>query len=234
MITARGYHIAALLPNGQVLVAGGEDSSLSSFSSAELYNPATGTWQSTGSMHDSRITSLAEPLGNGSILVAGGSQISNGRGGSLASAETFDPSAGKWTMIASMPYAGNAPGSLLANGDVLVVRNAFYNPGLGSWTVTGSFPDATIIIGPTTATLLATGEVLMTGVRSTYNDTPTLNNTYLYNFTTNAYALAAYMHSTRWDDAATLLPNGQVLVSGGYRSGVGGTVYLASAELYTP
>jgi hypothetical protein len=233
LISPRRYHIAALLSNGQVLVAGGEDPSFTSLSSAELYNPATGTWQSTRSMHDRRITSFAEPLGNGSVLVAGGSQYGSFIG-SLASAETYNPSTGSWTSISSMPAAGGL-GSLLANGDVLVVRDAFYNPGLGSWMATGPFPNGANIIGPSTATLLATGEVLLTGVRSTYNDTPTLNNTYLYNFTTNAYAGAAYMNSTRWDDAATLLPNGQVLVSGGFRHGVGiGTVYLASAELYTP
>jgi hypothetical protein len=78
-------------------------------------------------------------------------------------------------------------------------------------------------------------EVLLTGFRSTYNDTPTLNETVLYNVTTNAYAAAASMNSTRFADAATLLPNGQVLVSGGYRRAVGiGVEPLSSAELYTP
>src|SRR5262249_38387325 len=105
----------------------------------------------------------------------------------------------------------------------------------GSWTATGPFPNATTIIGPSTATLLATGNVLLTGFRSAYNDTPTLSNTYLCSFPSDAYTGAASMNSTRWDNAATLLHNGQVLVSGGFKHGVGfGTIYLASAELYTP
>ena len=47
--TARTDHTATLLPNGQVLVAGGEGTT-GFLSSAELYNPATGTWTVTGSM----------------------------------------------------------------------------------------------------------------------------------------------------------------------------------------
>jgi hypothetical protein len=134
-----------------------------------------------------------------------------------------------------MPSAGGLPGALLPNGDVLVVRDAFFDPGTGAWTATGPFPNSSTTIGPSTATLLTTGEVLLTGFRSTYNDTPTLNETVLYNFSSNTYAGGALMTSTRFADASTLLPNGQILVSGGYRHGVGiGTVYLSSAELYTP
>jgi len=236
MPSARRYQAAILLSNGQILVAGGEDSSFSSIASAALYNPATGTWQPTASMHESRSNAVAQLLGNGTVLVAGGYDYSNGSFiSSLASAEIYNPSTAEWTSIANMPSASGGLSSLLQNGDVLVARDAFFNPGTGTWTPTGPFSFNTIGAGPSTATLLTTGEVLLTGFRSTYNDTPTLNTTILYNFSTNSYASGASMTSTRFADAATLLPNGQVLVSGGYRHGVGiGTVSLSSAELYTP
>src|SRR5580658_1133107 len=72
--TARLDHTATLLPNGQVLVAGGWGSSHSqnAFSSAELYNPASGTWTSTGSMTNARVAATATLLPNGQVLVAGG------------------------------------------------------------------------------------------------------------------------------------------------------------------
>jgi N-acetylneuraminic acid mutarotase len=236
MTSARQHHSAVLLPNGEVLVAGGEDPNLNSIATAELYNPATGTWQSTASMHQSRYAPVAELLGDGTVLVAGGEDVSNGSFISgLASAEIYNPSTGNWASIADMPSVSGALGSPLPGGDVLVVRNAFFNPGTGTWTATGPFPNGTHIIGPSTATLLTTGDVLLTGSRSTYNDTPTENTTWLYNLSSNTYAGGALMTSTRYADAATLLPNGQVLVSGGYRKGVGiGTVPLSSAELYTP
>ena len=46
---ARAYHRATLLPNGQVLVAGGQG-----INTAELYHPASGVWKTTGSMATAR------------------------------------------------------------------------------------------------------------------------------------------------------------------------------------
>ena len=66
MVTARDEHTATLLPNGQVLVAGGATAT------AELYNPATGMWTETGSMSGARAAHTATLLRNGQVLVAGG------------------------------------------------------------------------------------------------------------------------------------------------------------------
>src|SRR5438874_9242157 len=57
----------ALLPNGKVLVAGAGGSRLSS---AELYDPTTGTWSLTGSMHVGRWDLVATLLPNDKVLVA--------------------------------------------------------------------------------------------------------------------------------------------------------------------
>src|SRR5450631_2265432 len=56
LATARGGHTATLLPNGKVLVAGGEGTSVSNeyLASAELYDPASGTWTATGSLATAR------------------------------------------------------------------------------------------------------------------------------------------------------------------------------------
>jgi hypothetical protein len=240
MPSGRGFQAAVLLPAGQVLVAGGEDSTLSSLADAELYNPETGTWQPTGSMHQARLSPIAQLLGNGTVLVAGGANISNGTNyTALSSAEIYDPSTGEWTMTASMPtYSpriGLPQSALLSNGDVLVPRVAFFDPGTGTWTPTGAFPGIAIGAGPSTATLLTTGDVLLTGFESTYNAAPPVNTTDLYDFTSNAYTSGASMTKTRYENAATLLPNGQVLVSGGFRYQTGyGHIPLSSAELYTP
>ncbi|CAF3791558.1 unnamed protein product, partial [Adineta steineri] len=43
MNVARGYHTASTLPNGLVLVTGGEGKNGTALNSAELYNPSTGT-----------------------------------------------------------------------------------------------------------------------------------------------------------------------------------------------
>ena len=64
-----------------------------------------------------------------------------------------------------------------------------------------------------------------------YSAAPPLNAAYLYNFTTNTYALTGRMTTNRAQNTATLLPNGQVLISGGHNSQ---NSALSSAERYTP
>jgi N-acetylneuraminic acid mutarotase len=82
---ARSLHTATLLPNGKMLVAGGDADGLPS-NSAELYDPATGLWSSTGSLGTARSSHTATLLPNGKVLVAGGKgnrSVELSSGGSL-------------------------------------------------------------------------------------------------------------------------------------------------------
>jgi hypothetical protein len=73
MITAALDRAAAVLPNGQVLVAGGMAGHLKpAIVSAELYDPATGTWSATAPLPAAREQSKAVLLTDGSVLIAGG------------------------------------------------------------------------------------------------------------------------------------------------------------------
>jgi N-acetylneuraminic acid mutarotase len=77
MNTGRTWHTATLLLNGEVLVAGGysynNNTGVSSIvSSADLYNPKTGTWSATGTMSTTRNIHTATLLPSGKVLVAGG------------------------------------------------------------------------------------------------------------------------------------------------------------------
>ena len=93
MATARELHTATLLPNGQVLVAGG--AGLTDYlASAELYDPATGMWMATGSMTTARARHTATLLPNGQVLVAGGESP-------FTCAELYDPATGIWTVTSS-------------------------------------------------------------------------------------------------------------------------------------
>jgi N-acetylneuraminic acid mutarotase len=93
MNTARAVHTATLLQNGQVLVAGGNNTSNFGQTSSELYDPSTGKWAVTGSMSAARQGHTATLLNTGKVLVAGGDNSK----GNLSSAELYDPSLGTWS-----------------------------------------------------------------------------------------------------------------------------------------
>src|SRR5262249_56123040 len=101
---------ATLLRNGKVLVAGGLAGN-HQVSSAELYNPATGTWSATGSMTKARSGQTATLLPNGQVLVAGGGCNGSGYGcdsGSFLetqrSAELYNPATGTWAPTGRMAF----------------------------------------------------------------------------------------------------------------------------------
>jgi hypothetical protein len=95
MAAARLRHTATVLAGGshggQVLAAGGRDAAGNALASAELYNPASGTWTATGSMAAARADHTATVLDggphSGQVLAAGGL----GSSGFLMSAELYSP-----------------------------------------------------------------------------------------------------------------------------------------------
>ena len=237
---ARWYHTATLLPNGQVLVAGGQAGNPrnpgENQTSAELYDPATGMWTPTGSMSIAHSHHTATLLPSGQVLVAGGYSGSN-----ALSAELYDPATGVWTPTGSLPVGRwDHTATLLPNGQVLVAGGLgtdgvthlasaeLYDPSTGSWRETGSMAHER---SSHTATLLPNGQVLVAGGIGDCCPVPFWASAELYDPATGTWTETGSMATGRDLHTATLLPNGQVLVAGGgtFPGGI-----LRSAELYTP
>jgi hypothetical protein len=78
LLAARYKHTAGLLPDGRVLIAGGSDERdwNGDMTSAEIYDPRTGKFTATSSMHNRRfkLPDAAVQLPSGRLLIAGGSK----------------------------------------------------------------------------------------------------------------------------------------------------------------
>ncbi len=201
----------------------------------------SGSWTPTGNMVETRFGESATLLPNGDVLVAGGNPRFDRGGISLATAELYDPSTGRWTLTGDMQEARQDHAAvLLANGEVLVLGgNAsagasrllgsveLYAPGTGAWTDTGRL---TSVRTNATATLLADGKVLVTGGISSRTEGPE-RSAEVYDPVTGTWATTGAMRVGRNGHTATLLPDGRVLVVGGQCCT---EAAVASAELYDP
>src|ERR1035438_8874987 len=242
MIKARYGHTVTLLPNGKLLAAGGCSTnfipSLNYLSTAELYDPANGTWTVTGSQAAPRVFHTATLLPSGKVLIVGGYGSS---GGLLSSAELYDPASGTWTTTGALATAREYhTATLLPNGMVLVVGGEtnnqiilgnnslasaeLYNPATGHWTATGPLKYGRY---QHTATLLQNGKVLVAGGTG-YSPTATAE---LYDPAAGTWTTTGAMSTARAQHTATLLPDGRVLAGGG-NSTIGWPVPGPSAELY--
>ena len=245
MAVARASHQAALLPSGSVLVAGGcvKVCAGRNTTTAELYDPSSGTWSKTGSMATARVYFGLAVLSNGTVLAVGGctGQNANGCSGVTTAAETYDPLTGKWVATGSLQTARGAftttvlpSGRVLVAGGIDASNNPIssaeeYDPSTAKWTATGSMKVAR---DEQTAILLSSGSVLVAGGEKSSGVSTAKAE--LYDPSSKSWALTGSMSGDRLEHTAVLLGNGKVLVSGGNKVTANTTTVLSSAELYDP
>jgi hypothetical protein len=247
MFTGRGGHTETLLPDGKVLVAAGGGTNVS----AELYDPASGTWSMTGSMAGSRYSHTATLLSTGNVLVAGGFikpwDLLNPGPTDRTSAEIYNPSSGTWSDAGSF-QGGDHTATLLPDGKVLVAGGSYntgphfaitvyssaarlYDPASGTWSQTGSMADRR---AQHTATLLPNGKVLVTGGYDAASNSGVRVSAELYDSATGTWSPTGNLTHPRFYHTATLLRSGKVLVAGGYSVRYPVATVEATAELYDP
>ena len=229
-------HTATLLPDGNILFAGGAIvPGVIASTSAEIYDPVAKTSVPTGNLTTARGAHTATLLPNGKVLLVGG-QSSNLQ---TETAELYDPVSGTFAATGSMSAARSGhTATLLPNGKVLVAGGGncnsgcvhyntaeLYDPGSGTFSPTGSL--ATPYTGAE-ATLLPSGKVLIAG--GSADGTNSISFAELYDPSTGLFTLTGAMVNPREEFTATLLPSGKVLLAGGL---VNGAVSVA-AEIFDP
>jgi hypothetical protein len=228
MATSRDGSTAVVrLLNGQVLVAGGTGANNEAdLTSAELYDPNSGTWSATGKMLKPHgcCGFPATLLRDGKVLVSDVDDPTVYDG--IPGAEVYDPATGTWsstgTLAITEPWTAASTATLLANGKVLVTGSdgaQLYDPDTGTWSATGK------MVKPRynhAATLLPDGKVLVVG-GDVPPDVATVSAE-LYDPETGSWTATTSMRPTGAHNIkATLLPDGTVLV-----------VRSRNAELYDP
>ena len=193
-----------------------------------------GTFVPTGSMTLGRDSATATLLLDGRVLVAGGEGYDAAR-----SAELYDPTTGTFSPTGSLTVGREvATATRLLDGRVLLVGGwewtdknhraesasaELYDPKIGTFTRTGSLPQARHFA---TATRLVDGRVLLAGGELGTNSQETAT-AMLYDPATGKFSQTGSMNHARIFHTATLLLDGRVLVAGG--NGLD-----QSAELYDP
>jgi N-acetylneuraminic acid mutarotase len=242
-------HTATLLPSGKVLVIGGDGGLEPTAGTAELYDPATGGWTATSAPNTRRWAFTATLLNTGKVLVTGGVDIDDN---TLVSGELYDPATDTWSytgrLVIGRFFHTATP---LQDGRVLVVGGWFddlyqasmsavelYDPVAGTWSSAARLSQARSFHSATT---LQDGRVLVAGGYQHDQDSnqdptgfftnPTsLDGAELFDPATGTWTIVDNLSRAREGHTATLLPDGEVLVVGGFdwtaRQGVTG------AELY--
>ncbi|MBZ4374167.1 kelch repeat-containing protein [Corallococcus sp. AS-1-6] len=276
---SRAQASAVVLPSGKVLVAGGL-SNEDHLASAELYDPATGTWELTGAMATRRSKPTLVLLSTGKVLAVGGANEE-----ALHTAELYDPAVGTWTAVPD-PVVGRTEATVTAlpSGHLLVTGGQTLagvtvntvervDPLTGTRTVLGGLqkvrrghqalllPSGRVAVwggtrpdnnqetqaelyDPATGTSSAAGTVPVWGSEGVALRSATVLLTggtsasgvvapMLWNPVTGTLSPAGTLAEPRVQHRALLLPDGRVLVVGGYAPTTFGAV-LDSAELYDP
>jgi hypothetical protein len=226
----RSGHGAALLDDTRVMVLGGYDRHSLRTASVEVYDSVTNVWSLAMPLTHYRAGNTAVQVGPGKVFVAGGDPPP----------ELYDAETDSWEDIAwSGPPRENSSATLLADGRVLLLggtnNNGFVHTGdvfdPESRAVESVSGPPTPRLGHT-ATVLVDGRVLVTGGSSEMIGYVCMTSAEVFEPATKTWGQTAALAEARCYGTATLLPDGRVLVAGGFSEA--SPFATASAELYDP
>jgi Kelch motif protein len=239
---ARRQHVAVALADGGALVMGGNTSEFINTPdtvSTHRFDPITETVSPGPELAFSAQAFFTAParLDGGGFLLVGGGINSEG-----IAAQAFDATARRFERVGdtNLDHAEGATATALGDGSVLVAGGQLpalstaerYDPTSRQWSLVGDM--AVGRLGHT-ATRLADGRVLIVGGQVTCcaaNGELFTRTAEIYDSLAGGFQATGSLATARVFHAATLLPDGRVLVTGGFVDASGATT--PSAEIYDP
>ncbi|MGH7924000.1 MAG: Kelch repeat-containing protein [Candidatus Binatus sp.] len=255
MTVPRAGQTITMLGDGSVLLTGGVRNAgfRSQLASAEIYDPAAGTFSATGSMTTPREGHTATMLRNGRVLIVGGSD--NGIH-TLGSAEIYDPSSGSFSRTGHLrqPRVAHVA-ARLGTGKVLIAGGGrggmpggyisydtaeMYDPATSSFTAMRAHMKSDRV--GAAAVKLNDGRVLIVGGKSgkvltgrvNLVSMAPLNTAEIYDPESGSFIRTGDMSAPHYLPTATMLDNGNVLVVGGWTIKGPIVVGMRDAEVYRP
>jgi hypothetical protein len=228
---ARVSHLAAGLPDGRILVAGGWTGS-GATASIELFDPSIGAFAPGPGMSVARMDGTATSLDSGDVLLVGGSSQTNRP---TASVDRYSPVSGKVVAVGALRTARAHHAAVrMSDGRVLVMgglvsRNTatasaeIYDPRAGTFTPTGSLRQPRC---KHAAALLRDGRVMVLAGSSDCDERQKLATTEIFDPATGLFSQGPALIDPRYKvaNAAVVMDDGAVLIAGG----------SADIEVWTP
>ena len=225
MNVARSGHTTTVLINEKILFAGGVGVGWSFLQSAELYSLKTKTFTLIGSMINARESHTAILLNNGNVLISGGHKDRRDNIKIYSNSELYDPVSGKFKLIGNMHIIRHKHDAVkLADGKILITGGSDERDSEGAYTSAELYDPVTSAFKITadmnitrykhngTSILLPGGNVLIAGGA---------NQAEIYNPVSGEFLIVpGNMGTKRLFSCATLLQNGQVLITGGYNQNI--------------
>ncbi len=239
---ARSGALAAPLPDGSVLLAGGSVGSQPT-TLVEVYDPVTEQAVAASALASPRTGLGGALLESGRVLIAGGT---NAGVGAVANAEIFDRATNAITgvtgglavartdaAVAALPGGSGVVVGGVSPAGVPVAEVELYDPNVGTeggFSVVTSHALAAVRLP--TATPLPDGRVFFAGGAGANGQA--VATTFLFDPITRSVTAGAVMSTPRVGHRATRLVSGRVLLAGGRSSLAETATATATVELYDP
>ena len=236
----------SFLPDGRVLIAGGTARYDPFYGAgyAILYNPANNQFTAGPEMADGRWYPTSTTLSDGKTVVISGL---NRSGGINRTIEIFNPATTSWSPPYTVPFApplypwgylvsaGRFVGNIVYAGPDAITR--VLNPTTHTWvTLATTNYGANRKYGSSVLLPLSSQDGYVSKVLIMGGNSPATNTVERINLSdgTPRWATMRPLANARIELNATMLPNGQVLATGGSRIDEDASTAAFAAELYDP